>query len=156
EGRGVDYETIYRERADDYDRLVSAEDCDDNLIESLERLVPLRGSRVLEVGVGTGRITRKLVGRGANVVGFDRAEPMLAVARQRLAELPASKWELACADARSLPVASGSFGAAIAGWVFGHLRHWNADSWRNAIGVAIGEMERAVAPGGTVIVIETL
>jgi uncharacterized protein len=155
-GRGVDYEVIYREHAGEYDELVSAEDCDDNLIAALVGLAPLGGRRILEVGVGTGRIARKLVQRGAHVVGFDRAQAMLDVAGRRLREVSESGWELGCCDARRLPVASGAFDIAIAGWVFGHLRHWNAGNWRAEIGAAVSEMERAVAPGGTVVVIETL
>ncbi len=84
---GTDYESIYRERAADYDRLVSAEDCDGNLLPAIERVTPLAGANVVEVGVGTGRVTRLLVSKGALVIGFDRSEAMLAIARRRLAEV---------------------------------------------------------------------
>ena len=153
---GTDYESIYRERAADYDRLVSAEDCDGNLLPAIERVTPLAGARVVEVGVGTGRVTRLLVSKGALVIGFDRSEAMLAIARRRLAEVSATGWEVRCADAQELPVASSSADLAIAGWVFGHLRSWNADEWRQAIGRGIDEMARAVRPGGALILLETL
>ena len=152
----TDFETIYRERAADYDRLVSAEDCDGNLLPAIERVIPLAGARVVEVGAGTGRITRLLVSRGSRVEGFDRSEAMLAVARRRVAEVSGSGWDLRCADARDLPVTSGSADLAIAGWVFGHLRSWDADEWRQAIGRGLDEMTRAVRPGGALIVLETL
>lgn len=152
----TDYETIYRERATEYDRLVSAEDCDGNLLPAIERVAPLAGAHVVEVGAGTGRVTRLLVSRGARVTGFDRSEAMLAVARRRLAEVSETGWDLRCADARKLPVADGSADLAIAGWVFGHLRSWNADAWRNAIGEGLDEMARAVRPGGALILLETL
>jgi uncharacterized protein len=150
------YELVYEQRAKEYDALVSAEDCDGNLISTLAQLAPLRGSRVLEVGVGTGRITRQLVAAGATVTGFDRARPMLEIARRRLAEQAPSGWSLACADARDLPVEAASFDVAIAGWVFGHFRHWMPDSWRDTIGLAFSEMRRGLVPGGPLIVIETL
>lgn len=47
-------------------------------------LVDLRaGARVLELGCGTGGITRRLVRRGALVTAVDWSEPMLKLARKR-------------------------------------------------------------------------
>lgn len=151
-----DYAAIYRERPGDYDALVSAEDCDGRLLPAIEAVAPLAGARVLEVGAGTGRITRQLVARGARVVGFDSAEPMLEVARRHLTDSGAVGWELRCADAEALPVGEGEFDLAVAGWVFGHLRSWKAETWRASIGQCLSEMERAVRPGGATVVIETL
>ena len=152
----TDYETIYRERAADYDRLVSAEDCDGNLLPAIEAVAPLAGASVLEVGAGTGRLTKLLVSRGARVFGVDRSASMLSVARRRLAEATLAGWDLRCADARELPIVSGSVDLAIAGWVFGHLRSWNADRWQQAIGQGLDEMTRALRPRGALILLETL
>ena len=41
---------------------------------------------VLELGCGTGRISRPLARAGVNLVGIDRSAPMLDRARRRLAE----------------------------------------------------------------------
>jgi ubiquinone/menaquinone biosynthesis C-methylase UbiE len=157
----IDYQRIYGEHADTYDRLVSAEDHEGNLPRELERLAPARGTQVLEVGVGTGRVTRLLLAAGcARLVGFDAAPAMLAVARARLAALafdgPPPAIELAVADGRSLPTASGWADLAIAGWVFGHFRQWMPDGWREATGAALAEMRRALRPGGALVIIETL
>jgi ubiquinone/menaquinone biosynthesis C-methylase UbiE len=81
---------------------------------------------------------------------------MLRVARRRLGESGSLGWELSSADAARLPVASGEFDLAIAGWVFGHLRSWRADRWQEAIDECVGEMRRALRPGGALILIETL
>ncbi len=151
-----DYAAIYRDHPEDYDALVSAEDCEGRLLPAIEGVTKLAGARVLEVGAGTGRITRQLVARGARVVGFDRAEPMLEVARRHLTASGAGGWELHCADAESLPVGDGEFDLAVAGWVFGHLRSWKAETWRASIGRCLDEMERAVRPGSAILVIETL
>lgn len=150
------FELVYEHGARAYDALVSAEDSDGNLMRALAGLMPLRGARVLEVGAGTGRITRQLVAAGAQVTGFDRAPAMLEVARRRVAEVAASGWTLACADARDLPAETAAFDAAIAGWVFGHFRSWMADNWQETVGLALSEMERCVVPGAPLIVIETL
>jgi uncharacterized protein len=156
-GVAEEQQLVYELRAEDYERLVAAEDHEGRLIWEIDRLVPLRGARVLEVGAGTGRVTRQLVARGARVTAFDRAEPMLAVARRELSRVATSGWTLACADARDLPLPEPAcFDVAIAGWVFGHFRLWMPESWQATVGRALAEMERGLVPGGTAIVIETL
>jgi uncharacterized protein len=155
-GQVEEQRSIYEERAGEYDALVSAEDCEGSLIREIERIEPLHGANVLEIGVGTGRVTRQLVARGARVTGFDRAEPMLEVARRRLAELPPGTWTLACADARDLPLEGARFDVAVAGWVFGHFRHWMPAAWKETVGRALSEAERCLVPGGALIVVETL
>jgi ubiquinone/menaquinone biosynthesis C-methylase UbiE len=153
----MDQQQIYAHHAAEYDALVAAEDCDRHLLPALEAIVPLAGASALDVGAGTGRVTRLLAARAARVVGVDRAAAMLDVARAHLvAQAPPAAWELHCADARALPVASASADVAVAGWVFGHLRYWMPEGWQAEIGAALAEMERALVPGGTLIIIETL
>jgi ubiquinone/menaquinone biosynthesis C-methylase UbiE len=153
----MEFEEIYAGHAAEYDALVTAEDCEGNLVPALEAICPLRGAYVLEVGVGTGRIARAIIDRVGRLVGIDRAPAMLAVARQHLERVAgATPWELHGGDARTLAVASGSFDVAIAGWVFGHLRFWMPNDWRAQIELALNEMRRALRPGGTLVVIETL
>ncbi len=147
---GDHFQRIYREHAEDYDRLVAAEDAEGRLLPAIERVAP-RLDRVLEVGAGTGRITRLLAARGATVVAVDRAPAMLRIARRHLPHAA-----LVVADAAALPVADGWASAAIAGWVFGHQRSWNPDAWQGSIGRCLDEMARALAPGGVSVVIETL
>lgn len=153
----MDQETIYARHAAEYDALVSAEDRDRRLLPAIESVASIEGARVLDVGAGTGRITRQLVTRAARVVGVDRASAMLDVARRHLEAMnPPAAWELHAADARELPVESGTFDVAVAGWVFGHFRKWMPDGWQREVGRALAEMKRALVPGGAMIVIETL
>jgi len=55
-----------------------------------ERLARKLGGPVLEVACGTGRIALPLAQAGLNVVGIDNSEAMLAIARRKLATLPAA------------------------------------------------------------------
>jgi ubiquinone/menaquinone biosynthesis C-methylase UbiE len=155
-GADVDFHRIYRDHADAYDALVAAEDCEGRLRPALEAIVPLAGATVLEVGAGTGRVTRLLLDAGARVVASEPAAAMRAVARRRIARLPTARCALLGADARALPVRAGWADVAVAGWALGHLRAWEAPRWREAIGRALAELARALRPGGTLIVIETL
>jgi SAM-dependent methyltransferase len=75
-------------------------------------LSSLQPVRTLDVGCGTGFITRHLPGV---VVGTDRSLGMLRLARSRIAG------PMVCADALRLPFGRGSFGRVFAGHVYGHL-----------------------------------
>jgi ubiquinone/menaquinone biosynthesis C-methylase UbiE len=153
----MDQATIYAHHAAEYDALVSAEDVDRRLLPAIAAVAPLAGARVIEAGAGTGRITRQLVAAGARVVGVDASSAMLDVARAHLeVAAPRDAWDLHCADARALPVPSGWANLGVAGWVFGHFRLWMPEGWRTEIAAALAEMDRALAPGGALVVVETL
>ncbi|HWM88558.1 MAG TPA: class I SAM-dependent methyltransferase, partial [Kofleriaceae bacterium] len=142
--------------ADDYDRLVSAEDADRRLLPAISALVQLDGARVLEVGVGTGRVTELLVGAGARVVGYEPATAMLEVARRKLERFGDHGCELRALPVQEMDVPDGAFDLAIAGWVLGHFVEWFAPRWREEIGAALDRMDAALVPGGVLVIIETL
>lgn len=148
---------IYQERAEEYDSLISAEDVDGNLSAELSRRVPIDGARIADIGAGTGRLARLLAARAEHLHLVERAAPMLEVARGRLAALDLTdRTTLHLADARELPLGDDTIDVAMAGWVFGHFRHWMPAGWRMEVDAALGEMRRVVAPGGHLVIIETL
>jgi ubiquinone/menaquinone biosynthesis C-methylase UbiE len=75
-------------------------------------LSSLRPARTLDIGCGTGFMTRHLRGR---VTGLDRSLGMLTVARSRLVG------HLVTGDALRLPFRDASFDRMFAGHVYGHL-----------------------------------
>lgn len=149
----MDYHDIYANHAEAYDELVAAEDCDGNLLPALAALMPVTG-RVVEVGAGTGRVTRLLARAGATVVATEPSAAMLALGRQRLAEHANVSWHLA--PARALPADDAWADAGIAGWVFGHFREWMPAGWEDELTQALAELGRVVRRGGTLVIIETL
>src|SRR4051812_9992454 len=98
------------------------------------------GSRVLDVATGTGDLAIELASRGAEVVGSDFSDEMLAVARRKA---PSLRFEHG--NALGLPYGDGEFDAATVG--FG-ARNF-ADLERG-----LAEMARVVRPGGRVVVLE--
>jgi SAM-dependent methyltransferase len=76
------------------------------------RLDPKRGERVADVATGTGWTSRVVARSGADVVGIDIAEGMLAAAREIAAEDNLAI-EYRLGDAEALPFDDGAFDAMI-------------------------------------------
>ena len=150
------FEQIYAAHAEDYDRLVEREDFRGNLIDAIQQICPLDGLEVIELGAGTGRITRQLVPLVRHVRAFDASAHMLSVARRRLEQSGFTNWALDVADNAALPAADASVDLSIAGWSFGHQTSWAAERWPIQIGAAVDEMLRVLRPGGSAIIIETM
>ncbi len=149
---------IYLEHAGEYDRLVMREDYRGNLLGELIRVAgkPLADVDAVEMGAGTGRLTRLLAPRVKSIAAFDRSPSMLAVARDHLASSRLKSWRIAIGDNRRLPAAGRCADLVIAGWSLGHAQHWYPDSWRRETALAVDEMRRVVRPGGRLIIVETL
>lgn len=101
------------------------------------------GSRLLEIGVGTGRISLPLHRRGRRVFGIDLSGPMLDRYRAKAADEGLEAPAVLRGDATRLPFREGSFGAVIEVHVL-HL----IPGWREAV----AEVRRVLAPGGTLLV----
>jgi len=109
------------------------------------RFVPIRpGDVVLEVGCGTGAVTRDLaalVGRRGSVVGVDPSRVILGEARKLSRSVGGGRIMLRQADGAHLPFADGRFDVALAITVILHV----ADPLR-----VVREMGRVVRRGGGV------
>ena len=91
------------------------------------------GGRVLDVGAGTGKLTRGLVALGFEAVAVEPGAPMLEQLRAAVPEAEAHE-----APAEEIPLPDGSVTAAFAGQAF----HW-FDRPR-----ALPELHRVIARGG--------
>ena len=96
-------------------------------------------SRVLEIGVGTGRIALPLARRVGRVVGIDLSAAMLAKGLEKRGALPV---HFVRADATRLPCADESADAAVAVHVFHLIADWRA---------ALAELARVLRPGGLLL-----
>ncbi|SFF84813.1 class I SAM-dependent methyltransferase [Blastococcus tunisiensis] len=98
------------------------------------------GARWLDVGCGTGALTEAVLSAAAptTVLGVDPSPGFLASARRSVQD-PRARF--GAGDARALPVGSGSFDAAVSGLMLNFVAERTA---------ALGELRRAVGPGGEV------
>ncbi|MEZ4667771.1 MAG: class I SAM-dependent methyltransferase [Anaerolineae bacterium] len=150
------FQTIYASHADQYEALVVREDYEGNILKTLHTIHPLSGADVVEMGAGTGRLTLMLAPLVKSLHAFDGSAHMLDVAIAKLNQSGLTNWRAEVADNRSLPVDDGVADLSIQGWSFGHYCGWYPDTWREAIGKALGEMTRVLRPGGTVVMFETM
>lgn len=111
----------------------------------LDLLNVVPGERVLDIGCGSGVVTRDLarrVGAGGRVVGLDPSAALLTVAAELAANAGlAGRITWREGDARALPFADGAFDAALAVTALCHI----PDGER-----AVPELVRVVRPGGRV------
>ncbi|HUL15794.1 MAG TPA: methyltransferase domain-containing protein [Terriglobales bacterium] len=96
-------------------------------------LEPKAGERILDIGCGTGHLTAEIATSGAEVVGIDRSEEMIAEARKKFPEL---RFEVK--DAKELEFAE-EFDAVFSNATL----HWIGEPERVIEGIA-----RALRPGG--------
>ena len=100
---------------------------------ALEWLVPAGARRVLDLGAGTGKLTRQLLDRGVEVVAV---EPSPGMRDQLRVSVPAV--ELLAGTAEEIPLPD----AAVDVVVVAQAWHW-VDAER-----AVGEVARVLTPGG--------
>jgi len=80
-----------------------------------------QGDVVLDVGSGTGRMTRQCLRAGAEVVAVDLSSTALGIARHSVKPDVAQRLHLLQADARCLPVRPAMFDAAVSCQVLGQI-----------------------------------
>ena len=107
------------------------------------------GMRVLDVGCGTGVVTRDIAARVGNrgaVTGVDPSRALLAVARRRArADASAPRPTFRLGDGLALPFAPASFDVTLAVTVLLHVPAGDR---------VLGEMIRVTRPGGRVAVLD--
>ena len=107
----------------------------------LAELTRIDADRVLEVGVGTGRISRPLMERGIRVHGVDISPAMMRTLKRQLRAGYLAP-DLVLGDATRLPVASDSVPAVL----MVHILHLVS-----SMPEAVAEVARVVSPGGVLL-----
>lgn len=105
---------------------------------------PIAGLKILDIGCGSGGLTRQLVAEGAEVAGVDPGEQAI---REAGAAVPAAEFVEGAAEA--LPFDDMTFDMAVMMNALHHVPE-------AAMGAALREAARVLKPGGVFVVIEPL
>ena len=85
-------------------------------VRTLLRSAPLRGARLLEVGCGDGRLTRRIIGAARHVVGIDPDRDQIARAREFASRLLRRRVRYEVGSAESLPFGPRSIDVVLFSW----------------------------------------
>jgi len=113
--------------------------------QRLDTIVPIRGSRSLDLATGPGTIALELARRGSSVVGIDVSAQQISAAKRLSREHKLEgKTDFAVAAAENTGLYAGSFDLATAGQCW----HWFDG------GAAMRELRRVLRPGGVLAIVD--
>ena len=81
---------------------------------------------------------------------------MLSVAAEKLAKTDQNNWSVAVSDHRHMAIKTGFVDVVVSGWSVCYVLVDNPTNWQVELPKALGELHRAVRPGGPIILLETL
>jgi ubiquinone/menaquinone biosynthesis C-methylase UbiE len=147
---------VYETHADQYERMIRREDYQNNIERAIEQILAPDGLDIVDLGAGTGRLTRLLAPRARSICAFDLSAHMLAETEKSLREMGLANWQTGVADHRQIPLPAESADLVVSGWSFCYLAVWGGAEWKSALEAGLAEIKRILRPGGTVILLETL
>lgn len=151
-----DHKQVYKQEAQNYQRLIAREDYQENLLPAIREIVDLENKDVIDLGSGTGRLACLLAPVTKSMFAFDLFPHMLGVAASRLNKQGTKNWLAAASDHRQVPLKAGAADLVISGWSFCYLVVWEEQNWVTSLEAGLQEINRLLRNGGTIIIIETL
>lgn len=131
------------QRADTYDQSTSSKSDLTHFVTGIyleqltQRIAP--GAKVLDLGCGTGVLTKTLAANGFDTTGLDISRAML---EKIVPDAPSDRITLWEGDVFALPFADAVFDGVVTRWVVPHFRDWP---------LIVREAARVLKPGGTLV-----
>lgn len=151
-----DHDEIYAGRALRYDDLISHEDKAGAIPRAISEIVDHTGLDVVDLGAGTGRLASLLAAKARSLVLLDGSGRMLEAAAVKLNRAGYHNWTVRVADLRHPPLEDDSADLIVSGWSICYVASSNQPNHGENLQTVIREIERALRPGGTAIIFETL
>ena len=126
-----------------HERLSAAIDPDRRILQALERIVPLSGKRIADVGTGIGHYPLLLARRTGRTYGIETDPELLTTARQRAAEAHQPNLRIVEGAPTALPLRDATVDVVLTGLV----------AAEEASLPVVAEAMRVLRPGGRLIVI---
>ncbi len=152
----TDHKQVYKQQAQNYQRLIAREDYQENLLPAIREIVDLEALDMIDLGSGTGRLACLLAPFGKSMIAFDLFPHMLGVAASRLREQGSKNWLAAASDHRHVPLGRDSADLVVSGWSLCYLVVWEEKNWVASLEAGLHEIDRLTRDEGVIIIIETL
>ena len=146
---------IYQSHSKEYDELVTREDHEGNLQKTLNSIAKFDGKSILELGTGTGRVTKLYTERAGRILCCDKSAHMIGCARKNLAPW-AEKIDFLVVDTLNVPITLEKYDVILEGWSFGHIIPEDSEAIPRTTQLLVSCCEKNLKSGGTIIIIETL
>jgi ubiquinone/menaquinone biosynthesis C-methylase UbiE len=127
--------------ADEWDQLRTGFFTPEMRDDAIARTQLVPDAIVADIGTGTGFVIEGLLGKVAQIDGYDESDSMLSVARQKFAER--AEVRLFSAESQTIPAADATYDAVFANMYLHHVPDPAA---------AIVEMTRILKPGGKLVI----
>lgn len=149
-----EHERIYREFASAYEDMILRQP---DLASCIRDIRSWDGLDVLDLGAGSGRLSSFLAAEAGSLICTDKSGAMLELLDRKLSSLHSTRnWRTFEADHRSLPIADSSVDLVVAGWTIGYLANSGEPDRAYNLERIMGELNRVLKPGGSIIILETL
>ena len=136
-----EFSNSYYKECNIYEEFSKAEDYPNLIYNFLKEVT--KDKVVLDLGCGTGKYSSLLLKNTKKLVGIDKSENQLQLAKQKL-----PKENLICCDASNLPFKDNTFDTVISCWCVGTIQ--NLDIQKKVI----SEIKRVLKNGGNAYMIE--
>ena len=148
------HEQIYRNQADTYEFMASRQP---ELAEVIKEIRPFHNLDILDLGAGSGRLSRVLAEGAKSLLCTDISSAMLDLLEHKLMQLGiARNWTTEVADHRNLPIADKSIDLAVSGWSICYLTGSENIQWEENLKQIVSEFHRVLRSDGTIIIFETM
>jgi cyclopropane fatty-acyl-phospholipid synthase-like methyltransferase len=146
---------IYDSFSFQYDELVSKEDYQKNLQKFIQNEFNSNIQTVLEIGVGTGRVTEFYIENVSNVYATDFAQNMIDKAKINLKKFE-NKIDFKCIDTRKINDLNLKVDCIIEGWTIGHSAIDEYENSENFTSELFQNFDKMLNENGKIILIETM
>jgi ubiquinone/menaquinone biosynthesis C-methylase UbiE len=152
-----DYDVLFADHAEKYDRFVSAEDFQGNLLRTLKQVGRLnREQAVADLGTGTGRVAFLLCPIVRHVYGIEPVGGMRQVADAKKQKLGVKNVDFLPGEHKDIPLPDNSIDLIVEGWAFLKAFRTVYPEWRAEFDAIVFEMKRILRPKGSIVLIETM
>lgn len=160
----MSHKEIYRRYAAHYELLVSRQDYAGNIERSIRELDVFHPDvDVVELGAGTGRLTRMVAPWVRSIHAFDSSSHMLDLARERMPPSTTTSCTTTFSvgnnrEVHTFGLQPSSADVVLAGWTLSYVKAevWSSLTWDVEVKRVLADLRALLRPHGSLVILETL